>query len=133
MEEVTEGQPRWGWGRGVNRARLPYPINPWLENIRMLEGNCEELKAQPLPLLMHTHRQSPSLFFWPQPATWHQNPGLGLGKRGHIFEKYDSGNSGRAQDRADSWGGKQGADILSLRQKRDLASMGTNRTAAQGL
>lgn len=120
-----------GWG--VNRARLPSPVDPWLENIRMLEGNCQELKAQPSPGLMHTHRQSLSLFFWPQPATWHQNPGSGLGKHGHIFEKYDSGNSGRTQDRADSWGREQDADILSLGQKRDLASTETNRTAAQGL
>lgn len=117
----------------MNKARLPSPVDSWLENIRMLEGNCQELKAQPSPQLMHTQRQSPSLFFWPQPATWYWNPGSGLAKHGHIFEKYDSGNSGRAQGRADSWGGEQGADILSLGQKRHLASMGTSRTAAQGL
>lgn len=42
-------------------------------------------------------------------------------------------SSERAQDRATSQGSRKGADILNLGQKKDLASMGTSRTATQGL
>lgn len=46
----------------MNKARLPSPVDSWLENIRMLEGNCQELKAQPSPQLMRTHIDSPHHF-----------------------------------------------------------------------
>lgn len=75
----------------------------------------------------------PATFLWFQPTTWHQNPGSESGDMVTSLRTMSLGSSGRAQDRAASWGRGQGADIWSLRQKRDLANMRTNRTAAQGL
>ena len=119
----------------MKRARPP-PVAPQQEDGRLLEG---ELPATPGPALTptarahacaytHTDTHSPCQFSF----GLNQPHGIRaqVQGRGDMVTSLGSvtlETSGRAQDRG------RGADILSLGQKRDPVSMGTNRTTAQGL
>lgn len=125
MEEVTEGQPEGAGGQ----SQAPSPADARWEDVRMLEGQLPGSQGSALP----PTDTVPATFLWLQPTTWHQNPGSESGDMVTSLRSMSLGSSGGAQDRAASWGRGQGADIWSLGQKRDLANMRTNRTAAQGL
>lgn len=104
---------------GGKRARLREPVNrarptagdPWWENIRMLEG---ELPGTQGPALTPTHAHTYTV---PSPT---QVQGWGV-----IFEKYDSEEFRQGSGHSSFPRRRQGADILSLGQRRDLASRGT--------